>query len=211
MLIVKFYLCRPGNLVLLQFLVGLKQATEDELVAELVVNILKESPDILSRFFKETQYSYTPRIRSAWHDNVKLLKRVTIIDLFSYLETFVWVKSLSFGSFCPFNSLYGHFFIGGTNKLVSKFLIFTDWRMVSTWMWKWSYPPIFSTSSNVWKSTTVSFCCVVRESCPPALTVFMVNNSPPTVANLATCCYIHQLFRQEGRYWAKLEWAGQTF
>uniref|UniRef100_A0A3B5LBN4 Uncharacterized protein n=1 Tax=Xiphophorus couchianus TaxID=32473 RepID=A0A3B5LBN4_9TELE len=67
---------RPGNLVLLQFLVGLKQATEDELVAELVVNILKESPDILSRFFKETQYSYTPRIRSAWHDNVKLLKRI---------------------------------------------------------------------------------------------------------------------------------------
>ncbi|XP_014875164.1 nucleolar pre-ribosomal-associated protein 1 [Poecilia latipinna] len=67
---------RPGNLVLLQFLVGLKQATEDELVAELVVNILKESPDILSRFFKETQYSYTPRIRSAWQDNVRLLKRI---------------------------------------------------------------------------------------------------------------------------------------
>ncbi|PWA28006.1 hypothetical protein CCH79_00012128, partial [Gambusia affinis] len=67
---------RPGNLVLLQFLAGLKQATEDELVAELVVNILKESPDILSRFFKESQFSYTPRIRSAWHDNVKLLKRI---------------------------------------------------------------------------------------------------------------------------------------
>ncbi|KAM4742564.1 nucleolar pre-ribosomal-associated protein 1 [Anableps anableps] len=67
---------RPGNLVLLQFLVGLKQATEDELVAELVVNVLKASPDILSRFFKETQYSYTPRIRSAWQDNVKLLKRI---------------------------------------------------------------------------------------------------------------------------------------
>lgn len=101
MLIVKFYLCRPGNLVLLQFLAGLKQATEDELVAELVVNILKESPDILSRFFKESQFSYTPRIRSAWHDNVKLLKRVTIIDIFSYLETFVWVKSLALGHSAP--------------------------------------------------------------------------------------------------------------
>ncbi|XP_038150281.1 nucleolar pre-ribosomal-associated protein 1 [Cyprinodon tularosa] len=67
---------RPGNLVLLQFLVGLKQATDDELVAELVVNILKGSPDILSRFFKETQYSYTPRIKRAWQDNVKLLKRI---------------------------------------------------------------------------------------------------------------------------------------
>uniref|UniRef100_A0A3Q1GR05 URB1 ribosome biogenesis homolog n=1 Tax=Acanthochromis polyacanthus TaxID=80966 RepID=A0A3Q1GR05_9TELE len=67
---------RAGNIVLLQFLVGLKQATEDELVAELVVNVLKESPDILSRYFKETQYSYTPRLKSAWQDNVKLLKKI---------------------------------------------------------------------------------------------------------------------------------------
>lgn len=83
--------CRPGNLVLLQFLVGLKQATDDELVAELVVNILKGSPDILSRFFKETQYSYTPRIKGAWQDNVKLLKRVHFVALFCflYLQTFM--------------------------------------------------------------------------------------------------------------------------
>ncbi|XP_044210403.1 nucleolar pre-ribosomal-associated protein 1 isoform X1 [Thunnus albacares] len=67
---------RAGNIVLLQFLVGLKQATEDELVAELVVNVLKASPDILSRYFKETQYSYTPRLKSAWQDNVKLLKKI---------------------------------------------------------------------------------------------------------------------------------------
>uniref|UniRef100_A0A3P8SU82 URB1 ribosome biogenesis homolog n=1 Tax=Amphiprion percula TaxID=161767 RepID=A0A3P8SU82_AMPPE len=67
---------RAGNIVLLQFLVGLKQATEDELVAELVVNVLKESPDILSRYFKETQYSYTPHLKSAWQDNVKLLKKI---------------------------------------------------------------------------------------------------------------------------------------
>ncbi|KAI3354092.1 hypothetical protein L3Q82_018642 [Scortum barcoo] len=67
---------RAGNIVLLQFLVGLKQATEDELVAELVVNVLKVSPDILARYFQETQYSYTPRLKSAWQDNVKLLKKI---------------------------------------------------------------------------------------------------------------------------------------
>ncbi|KAM9358652.1 nucleolar pre-ribosomal-associated protein 1 [Symphorus nematophorus] len=67
---------RAGNIVLLQFLVGLKQATEDELVAELVVNVLKVSPDILARYFQETQYSYTPRPKSAWQDNVKLLKKI---------------------------------------------------------------------------------------------------------------------------------------
>lgn len=73
-LLLFFY--RAGNIVLLQFLVGLKQATEDELVAELVVNVLKVSPDLLARYFQETQYSYTPRIKSAWQDNVKLLKKV---------------------------------------------------------------------------------------------------------------------------------------
>lgn len=59
---------------------GLKQATEDELVAELVVNVLKVSPDILARYFQESQYSYTPRLKSAWQDNVQLLKKVR--DLF---------------------------------------------------------------------------------------------------------------------------------
>lgn len=70
---------RAGNIVLLQFLVGLKQATEDELVAELVVNVLKASPDILARYFQETQYSYTPRLKSAWQDSVKLLKKASNI------------------------------------------------------------------------------------------------------------------------------------
>ncbi|KAJ0063556.1 hypothetical protein NL108_003874, partial [Boleophthalmus pectinirostris] len=67
---------RAGNLVLLQFLVGLKQAPEDDLVAELVVNVLKASPDILSRYFKETQHSYTPRPKSTWQDNVNLMKKI---------------------------------------------------------------------------------------------------------------------------------------
>ncbi|XP_048837200.1 nucleolar pre-ribosomal-associated protein 1 [Brienomyrus brachyistius] len=67
---------RVGNVVLLQFLVGLKQATEDELVRDLVVSILRDNPDLLSRYFKETQYSYTPRLRSTWQENVTLLKKI---------------------------------------------------------------------------------------------------------------------------------------
>uniref|UniRef100_A0A8C5PK70 URB1 ribosome biosis homolog n=1 Tax=Leptobrachium leishanense TaxID=445787 RepID=A0A8C5PK70_9ANUR len=67
---------RAGNLVLLRFIVSMKSATEDKLVAELVVNILKVCPDLLSRFFKETQYSFVPRLKSAWLDNIKLLKKI---------------------------------------------------------------------------------------------------------------------------------------
>lgn len=69
---------RSGNIVLLQFLVGLKQVTEDELLTDLVVNVLKASPDVLARYFKETQYSYVPRPTSAWQDNIKFLKKVRI-------------------------------------------------------------------------------------------------------------------------------------
>ncbi|KAM4701657.1 nucleolar pre-ribosomal-associated protein 1 [Discoglossus pictus] len=67
---------RAGNLVLLRFLVGLKTATEDELLCDLVVNILKVCPDLLSRYFKETQYSFVPRLKSVWLDNIKLLKKI---------------------------------------------------------------------------------------------------------------------------------------
>lgn len=73
---ISIFFYRAGNIVLLQFLAGQKQATEDELVAELVVNVLKACPDMLARYFKESQYSYTPRLKSAWQDNVKLLKKV---------------------------------------------------------------------------------------------------------------------------------------
>lgn len=67
---------RSGNIVLLKFLVGLKQANEDGLVADLLVNVLRVCPDILARYFRETQYSYTPRCKSAWQENVQLLKKV---------------------------------------------------------------------------------------------------------------------------------------
>ncbi|KAM3934667.1 nucleolar pre-ribosomal-associated protein 1 [Leptodactylus fuscus] len=67
---------RAGNLVLLRFLVGLKTATEDELLSSLVVNILKVCPDLLSRYFKEIQYSFVPRVKTTWLDNVKLLKKI---------------------------------------------------------------------------------------------------------------------------------------
>ncbi|NWY01565.1 NPA1P protein, partial [Nothoprocta ornata] len=67
---------RGGNVVLLRFLLGLKTATEDEKVAELVVNILKVCPDLLNRYFKDTQYSFVPRLKSAWMDNIRLLKKI---------------------------------------------------------------------------------------------------------------------------------------
>lgn len=73
-----FVLNRGGNVVLLHFLLGLRTATEDEMVADLLVNILKVCPDLLNRYFKETHYSFVPRVSPAWMDNVKLLKRVRV-------------------------------------------------------------------------------------------------------------------------------------
>ncbi|XP_061857913.1 nucleolar pre-ribosomal-associated protein 1 isoform X2 [Colius striatus] len=67
---------RGGNVVLLRFLLGLKTATEDEMVADLLVNVLKVCPDLLNRYFKETQYSFVPRLKSAWMDNMKLVRKI---------------------------------------------------------------------------------------------------------------------------------------
>ncbi|NXF01342.1 NPA1P protein, partial [Smithornis capensis] len=67
---------KGGNVVLLHFLLGLKTATEDEMVADLVVNILKVCPDLLNRYLKDTQYSFVPRLKSAWMDNMKFLKKI---------------------------------------------------------------------------------------------------------------------------------------
>ncbi|KAM6140617.1 LOW QUALITY PROTEIN: nucleolar pre-ribosomal-associated protein 1 [Pterocles gutturalis] len=66
---------KGGNVVLLRFLLGLKTAAEDEMVADLMVNILI-CPDLLNRYFKETQYSFVPRLKSTWMDNMKLLKKI---------------------------------------------------------------------------------------------------------------------------------------
>ncbi|XP_061483804.1 nucleolar pre-ribosomal-associated protein 1 isoform X3 [Rhineura floridana] len=67
---------RGGNLVLLRFLLSLKTAIEDEMVADLVVNIFKVCPDLLNRYFKESQYSFVPRLKSTWLDNMKLLRKI---------------------------------------------------------------------------------------------------------------------------------------
>ncbi|KAL8190587.1 UNVERIFIED_CONTAM: nucleolar pre-ribosomal-associated protein 1 [Gekko kuhli] len=67
---------RGGNLVLLRFLLRLKTAVEDEMVADLMVNIFKVCPDLLNRFFKESQYSFVPRLKSAWLDNMRLLRKI---------------------------------------------------------------------------------------------------------------------------------------
>ncbi|XP_037688521.1 nucleolar pre-ribosomal-associated protein 1 isoform X2 [Choloepus didactylus] len=67
---------RGGNLTLLHFLLGLKTAADDELVAELVVNILKVCPDLLHRYFKEVTFSFLPRAKSTWLNNIKLLNKI---------------------------------------------------------------------------------------------------------------------------------------
>lgn len=68
---------RAGNIVLLQFVVSLKNAIEDEKVAELLVSILKCHPDILHRYFSETQLCFTPRMKGAWLESIALLKKVS--------------------------------------------------------------------------------------------------------------------------------------
>lgn len=67
---------RGGNLTLLHFLLSLKTAAGDELVASLVVNILKVCPDLLTKYFKEVTFSFLPRVKSTWLNNVKLLNKV---------------------------------------------------------------------------------------------------------------------------------------
>nr|XP_006216094.1 nucleolar pre-ribosomal-associated protein 1 isoform X1 [Vicugna pacos] len=67
---------RGGNLTLLHFLLGLKTAADDELVAELVVSILKVCPDLLNKYFKEVTFSFLPRVKSTWLNNIKLLNKI---------------------------------------------------------------------------------------------------------------------------------------
>nr|XP_012301886.1 nucleolar pre-ribosomal-associated protein 1 isoform X3 [Aotus nancymaae] len=67
---------RGGNLTLLHFLLGLKTAADDNLVADLVVNILKVCPDLLKKYFKEVTFSFIPRVKSTWLNNIKLLNKL---------------------------------------------------------------------------------------------------------------------------------------
>ncbi|XP_021040517.1 nucleolar pre-ribosomal-associated protein 1 [Mus caroli] len=67
---------RGGNLTLLHFLLSLKTAAGDELVASLVVSILKVCPDLLTKYFKEVTFSFLPRVKSTWLNNVKLLNKI---------------------------------------------------------------------------------------------------------------------------------------
>ncbi|VCX39316.1 unnamed protein product, partial [Gulo gulo] len=67
---------RGGNLTLLHFLLGLKTAADDELVAELVVGILRVCPDLLNKYFKEVTFSFLPRAKSTWSNNIKLLNKI---------------------------------------------------------------------------------------------------------------------------------------
>lgn len=125
---------RAGNIVLLQFLVGLKQATEDEMVAELVVSVLKGSPDILTRYFKETQFSFSPRIAKAWQDNITLLKKVSLIPFcvfwLLYVIYVMWCSafiSCNNGENVPLNCVVHSFALTGlTDAACSRFDVVTD-------------------------------------------------------------------------------------
>ncbi|XP_008105812.1 nucleolar pre-ribosomal-associated protein 1 isoform X2 [Anolis carolinensis] len=46
------------------------------MVADLMMNIFKVCPDLLNRYFKESQYSFVPRLKTAWLDNMKLLRKI---------------------------------------------------------------------------------------------------------------------------------------
>ncbi|CAK6442115.1 unnamed protein product [Pipistrellus nathusii] len=67
---------RGGNLTLLHFLLGLKTAPDDELVAELVVSILRVCPDLLHKYFKEVTFSFLPRAKATWANNIRLLRKI---------------------------------------------------------------------------------------------------------------------------------------
>ncbi|XP_055965198.1 nucleolar pre-ribosomal-associated protein 1 [Sorex fumeus] len=67
---------RGGNLTLLHLLLGLKTAPADELVAELVVSILRVCPDLLNKYFKEVTFSFLPRAQAAWTNNIRLLSKI---------------------------------------------------------------------------------------------------------------------------------------
>lgn len=60
----------------MHFLLSLKTAAGDELVASLVVSILKVCPDLLTKYFREVTFSFLPRVKSTWLNNVKLLNKV---------------------------------------------------------------------------------------------------------------------------------------
>lgn len=69
---------RGGNLTLLHLLLGLKTAPDDELVAKLVVSVLRVCPDLLHKYFKEVTFSFVPRTQAAWANNIRLLSKVGV-------------------------------------------------------------------------------------------------------------------------------------
>lgn len=74
----------------MHFLLSLKTAAEDELVASLVVDILKVCPDLLTKYFKEVTFSFLPRVKSTWLNNVKLLNKVQSSAKLSSGQATVW-------------------------------------------------------------------------------------------------------------------------
>lgn len=46
-----------------------------------MVSILRVCPDLLNKYFKEVTFSFLPRAKSTWSNNIKLLNKVTALPL----------------------------------------------------------------------------------------------------------------------------------
>ncbi|XP_078699262.1 nucleolar pre-ribosomal-associated protein 1-like isoform X2 [Branchiostoma floridae x Branchiostoma belcheri] len=64
------------NQVLHKFLLDLRQANRDPLMAELVVHVLKACPDLVNRYLSDVPFSFSPRPSAQWEDNMALLAEI---------------------------------------------------------------------------------------------------------------------------------------
>ncbi|KAI8520834.1 nucleolar pre-ribosomal-associated protein 1 [Branchiostoma belcheri] len=64
------------NQVLHKFLLDLRQANRDPLMAELVVRVLKACPDLVNRYLSDVPFSFSPRPSAQWEDNMALLTEI---------------------------------------------------------------------------------------------------------------------------------------
>ncbi|XP_022111321.1 nucleolar pre-ribosomal-associated protein 1-like isoform X2 [Acanthaster planci] len=64
------------NSILLKFLLSLHNATKDELMLELVVQILHTCPDIVNQYLTQCKMSFQLRSSASWLDNMEVLEQI---------------------------------------------------------------------------------------------------------------------------------------
>ncbi|XP_066284950.1 nucleolar pre-ribosomal-associated protein 1-like isoform X1 [Branchiostoma lanceolatum] len=67
---------RNMNQVLHKFLLDLRQANRDPLMAELVIRVLKACPDLVNRYLSDVTFSFSPRPSAQWKENMALLTEI---------------------------------------------------------------------------------------------------------------------------------------